>query len=117
MRPLLVGLRAKPRPAPVSRPGPVRHRADAADALRQVGGVPGVAALEDVLEAPELGAGALRIGNLLHASYGIDGHFDLQVSFYPGYRINNRYGCHLWPPIVLAYFHGKSHTEERIRRC
>ena len=88
---------------------PVRDRADAADALGQVGRVLGIASLEDVLEAPELGPGALGVGNLLHAPDGIDGYFHLQVSFNPGNRINYRYGCHLYSPVTV-WIHGKFRT-------
>jgi hypothetical protein len=63
--------------------------------MRSVGGVLGVAALEYQFKAPEHGPGAAGIDNLLCSIYGIDGDFDLQMPFYPGYRINNRYSCHL----------------------
>ena len=66
----------------------VRHRAHAADALYDLGGVAGVPPAQDGLESPEHAAGDPRIGDfaVLHL------HLDLEMPFKPGNGIDGDNG-------------------------
>ena len=75
------------------RCGGVRNRADAADALGDVGRV-FVSRPTRIFKAPELGSGALRVGDLLLAADGVYRDLHFHVSFNAGHGINDCNCCH-----------------------